>query len=541
MKRNPAAGGASWYAVRMLMLASALCGATSFMMYSDIIARSLASVLSPEIDPSYTGGEIAHTFYDPAGDDSGYGGLVYPTHRDFRPGSLDLLRYTVHEPVWGARWQEESEYWQFVLSFASGPAAVRAVRVYIDVDGDASGLTEPRGSGSEGLAFDPSHPWDYAFALSGAEGVFFSADGEIEIPIRASALDGGKTLRIRIPLRDRRLHFLYAAAMTRHYVYVAAWSSWSRDSIMSAGAGAASDRIGGAASSFTPAVFDIASPTKALQEEMLSSFDEENFETARILPIAVSLSGNSGSAQAGGRSRKKDEASPGRSGSSARYDSETAELLRLASIEEERLQREKDRAEWISVKESFDAKSNDVEDLVALAGAAFRADFRAEAEAALDEAFSRGHDSSPAKAYKGALLALKGADAPPLAAVSIIADAYVYLDAAVETAETPAETLAARLCRGNVSLAIPEMVFGKRSQGASDFLAAAAAWRSIDSGNAEDIARCYLRAALCFSDSGKEEEAGTWFREASRLAHESEAAGTPLSAALRHELAVRGF
>ena len=136
--------------ITIVKLFIALFGVLFFMYYSDVMSRALIAAFNPEVDPSFTGGHVARTVYDPVGDDHGFGGLTYPNNGDFTAGALDLVRYVARVPVWGARWQAMREYWQLDLVFASGPARVRAVRIYVDADGDGLGSVELPSGAPEG-------------------------------------------------------------------------------------------------------------------------------------------------------------------------------------------------------------------------------------------------------------------------------------------------------------------------------------------------------------------------------------------------------
>ena len=73
-------------------------------------------------------------------DDTGSGTLVYPSHITFAEGNLDLVLYTVHEPVFNA-WQDFNEYWQLDFEFRTGfknadePNYNKSIYVYIHLDG----------------------------------------------------------------------------------------------------------------------------------------------------------------------------------------------------------------------------------------------------------------------------------------------------------------------------------------------------------------------------------------------------------------------
>jgi len=515
---------------KIVSLVLALAGITAFMMYSEIIGRSLQSVLHLETDPGYTGGRVCSVLYDPVGDDTGFGSLTYPTHASFAPGSLDIVRYTVHEPVYQARWVSEAEYWQLSLSFAAGTGAVRNIRVYIDADGEASGSLLPRDKMAEGVAFDPAVPWDYGIAVNPGEAVFFSADGTMSFPVAATEQDGGKRVVIRIPLRDRRLHSLYTEEKTRHYVYVGAWTLWARDGFAPVAKRASSGSGGGAPSAFTPKIYDILVPGGVDQTALLSAWNDEELTVPVLQPVEI------------GMGAPKSAFGSSSVALSPRARARAAEL-KLQIETEASTARELSEASYAAVSARYGADSSGADRALILeyALAAFSAQKDGEAEAAFDRLLSGEPSDALALAYKGSLVAMRGGEASPLAAVEIIADAYRYMDRAVDLASAPDQIIAARLNRANVSRAIPETVFGKARQGAEDFLAAAAAFSGIGADSA-DIAQAWFDAAVCLEIAGAHEEAGTWFREASRMveaARKNE--GIHVPAALELSLLERGY
>ena len=101
--------------------------------------------------------------------------------------------------------------------------------------------------------------------------------------MEVSPLDGEKGLRVRVPLENRALRGLFGAESTWQYVFVSAWSPWSRGAIMPASRRPSIDRAGGSASPFTPAVFDLLSDEPGAQEAELSSWDENALALSWIL------------------------------------------------------------------------------------------------------------------------------------------------------------------------------------------------------------------------------------------------------------------
>ena len=511
------------------LLIFSLSGITVFMMYSDIIGRTLQSVLQLETSPGYTGGRVAAVLYDPVGDDNGSGSLTYPTHSEFVPGALDIVRYTVHEPVYHAQWVPEAEYWQLVLSFAEAGSAVRTIRIYIDADGDGSGAVAPRDEMAEGISFDPRFPWDYGIAVTPSESVFFSFDKTFSVPVDVYEADNGRRVVIRIPLRDRKLHSLYEATVTRHYVYAGAWTPWARDGFAPVSRRASSGSGGGSFSPLTPKIYDVLLPEEIDQATVLSSWNEDEL-TIPVLP-AVEVPMTASRTANGQKTGSSGKQSAG-FGLKSRIDE-----LKRAEGAERLASEEKAAAVFETVSARYSALQGRADSALILeyALAAFHVRKTAESESAFDLLLSDNPVNPVALAYTGSIIALRGGEASPLVAVELIADAYRYLDRAVSLAETPEQIITARLNRAYVSRAIPETVFGKARQGAEDFLAAASALASV-SADPADIAGAWVDAAYCFELTGAAEEAGTWLREAERLIR-----GRTVPASLERALLERGY
>lgn len=525
-----------WYARRLVALAVALFGVFFFMFYSDVIGRAFQSVARLEADPKFTGGRVAMTAYDPVGDDHGFGSLSYPTHPDFSDGALDLIRYTVHEPVYGAQWSESPEYWQIDLAFASAPQSARNIRIYVDADGDGIGKAEPRDEMAEGVSFDPAFPWDYAIAVAGSSGELVSADGNVTVPVSVTLGGGGKDVSLRVPLSDRRLVSLFAAETTAQYVCVGGWSPWGRDGYLPVASRAASGTGGGATSSLAPKIYDCLAPEGTSQEGMLSSWDEDTLTVPVLYPVIVPMRAAGDGAAVGAAISL-----PGLGNGSR---AERIASLQKEAEAESQAAKATARALWTSSQgvAASDRSAHVASAEIAVAVLAFEAGLRAEAESAFDRILARDREDATALAYKGSLVALRASEAAPLAAVEIVSESFRYLDRAVSLAQTPDERLAALLNRANVSLSVPESVFGKALAGAGDFLAAAEGYRARVPRPEAELATAYLGAARCFEAGGRDGDAGTWYREAARIVRSLDETGVEgVPAALRLELLTRGY
>lgn len=172
------------YGCRVLKTALiCILGVPMFFVFSEVPANFIGSFL--HVDPTYTGGLVAEEIVDPIGNAGERGGLV---------------RYTVHQPVTGARWQKSAEYWQVVFDFNGAPAKNKET-VYIAADNMARG----------------EQNWNFALKIDGAQGQVYDNDGSYICAAEVYPLNGGEQVKARIPLQDKRLQALLASKKTWHY------------------------------------------------------------------------------------------------------------------------------------------------------------------------------------------------------------------------------------------------------------------------------------------------------------------------------------
>jgi tetratricopeptide (TPR) repeat protein len=249
-----------------------------------------------------------------------------------------------------------------------------------------------------------------------------------------------------------------------------------------------SNRSGGGASSpLVPKIYDMVTPDSLDQAALLADWNGETLERALVYPVEITMKGT-------GQNLASQD---------------LGEAVSLgARIEADA---EKSRAEAAAAWAAMDEGAP----LFMRAEAAFRAAAHDHAERLFNEMLTAEPDNPKALAYMGSLIALKASSAPVLAAVDLVTQAYRYLDRAADLAATEEEKLAAFMNRGNVSLSVPNTVFNKALAGAEDFLKAAEIYRS--QGNTASAAAAYYNAYRCFTAAGKDEEGGTWLREAQRL------------------------
>jgi len=509
---NQAVRPVLWYIGGLFALLVAIVGITSFFIYSDILGRTFQSVVNLKVAPAFIGGRIATVLYDPVGDDHGYGGLLYPAHKGFVPGSLDLVRCEVHEPVYDAKWTELRDFWQIDLIFREGGSEDRNIRIYLSMENATiDSRTLPRNEMAEGVSFNPAFPWQYVIAVHGTKGIIESADKTLSFPLYVTSSNADKTVMIRIPLNDRRLQVLYSMESVRLYVLIGGWSPWGYDEFLPVARHAAIDTGGGAVSSLTPVVYDYLAPDGESQEALLSAWNDDELTVPEIQPVTVLLRS---------AATKRSSLDSDFSGRIAEFEKQFAEKEAAAA--------ENTRLAWQSAKSQRDsnkamnqgAPQIDIPADLDYATLAFNAGDWNAAESLFDSILAIEPDNPIALAYKGSLVAMRAKEASKLMAVELVSKAYQYLDRAVELARTPTEIITARMNRGNVSMSVPESVFGKSLQGAEDFIAVAAVFLHLTPDPVaykEDIAKAYLNAARCFESAGKPEDASTWLFEAIRI------------------------
>ena len=434
-------------------------GITLFFINSSIMTNFLGNFL--HVDYSYTGGIVAGDFVDFIGDDDGAGNLRYPTNKSFEEGALDLVRYTVHQPVTNARWQNSADYWQLDIEYKNGPAFVRNIMIYIGIDNIEGGSTESLYENAEKLCFDEKHPWNYAVWLHGEKGTVYNSDGELLGETETSIMNDDKLIKLRIPLKNKELLKILGATKSYHYVVTGAESQFDRGGFMPvekrAGLSHGGVKTTKDYNTLLPNVYDILG-----ENEALSTWDSETFEKARISPVEVQMEGV--------LNNKKN----------------TKEI-------EAYIQKVKDIYAQSGMSSNI---SGDLESNLAL--------YKTKIEENPDDYVSL--------AYYGSLLAMKGGQSNVMKAVALVNESYTYLDKAAELAEGKEGEIEVLMNRASVSASVPEQVFGKAESGAEDFMKII----SI----ADDVnlkAYCYVMAYECYTSCGKDSQAFLALQEAKKM------------------------
>lgn len=481
-----------YYLHAVFLALSCLIGIPFFLMYQDVVARSVQSFLSLRTNPDLLGGKIATVLYDPVGDDSGFGSIVYPSFSDGQ-GSLDIVRYTVYQPVQGSKGPGLRDYWQLGFTFRAA-STQRNIRVYLGTQDGQGGSVHTKTEFAEGIEFSSRFPWQYLISIIGEKGTIESFDGTFKQDVPVYSLVAGTELVLRIPLTDEELSFLYDFPDMYQYVLV------GLNDIQGNGGFS-----GNGVSDFAPNLYDIVVPEGFLQSELLSGWSEEDFTLATLEPVSIRLS------------KSVEEDSQGVESTDEAIAAYQTLKKNAASEREEKQQQSRQRYASPSL-EPFEA-----------AVAAFNAGMYDDAEKLFDTLLSTDRRSSPAMAYKGSLVALRADKAPPLEAVGIVKEAYEWLDRSVKGAQGDLELYTALMNRASVSLAVPDAIFGYAQQGGDDFIRASeCVARLLKSKDAsvgvtrEDYIGAVCNAALCYEISADAVKAETWFRETKRMLQDTD-------------------
>lgn len=168
-----------YYTVSFLLGTSCFFGIPMFFIGSNFLSDLLASTGKLKVDPSFTGGKVARDFIDEL--DEG----------------KKLRRYTVYQPVYDARWQQNPDYWQIEQTYDMDARKFSNIKVFL----------EDNENNRYKLVISNDESWieDLDLARSFGCETYFSRDG--------------KSIKTRIPLEDRKLQKLYVVDTTCHRIY----------------------------------------------------------------------------------------------------------------------------------------------------------------------------------------------------------------------------------------------------------------------------------------------------------------------------------
>ena len=349
-------------------------GISLFFICSSVPQNFIAHFL--HVDPSYTGGLVCADLINSSEESS-------------------LLRYTVHQPVTNARWQQSAEYWQLALEFKNDKPDFQNINIKIDADN----INAPNKSAA----------WDFELKLSGDQAKLYDSTGSHICNAEYYKFNEGRQIKIRLPLQDKRVQKILGAKKINHTI---------------------------AQDSFSPL---------SLEASMMpykKSKEQEKKDKAYIKYIKQLYAESQGASMEQGNTANS-----------------TDENLSF-------------------YKEKLNANP---EDFVSLA-------------------------------YYGSRLAVKGGESSVMKAVSLVNEAYTYLDKAAALAAGKEGEIDVLMNRASVSAAVPEQVFGKAADGAEDFM------RIVSLTDNETLkAYCYVMAYECYQKCGKETQAILALQEAQKM------------------------
>lgn len=477
--------------------------------YGDYLQQKLNSVLKLKVYESYTGGKTAAAVFDPLHDDYGSGTAVYPANSFYSEGNLDLVLYTVHEPVYHAPCMGVPEYWQMDLEFRTGfkdeekPVLNRTIFIYIDTDNAAGGSLNTLFEQGENIRFNPEHPWDYAIAAFGNEGWVYNSKGEEIDKLEVVYSTTGKKVFIRVPLTKKVMQKIYTVKESFHYVLTGAYSQLDQSHLLPISKRKSRTSGGGSISTLMPKVYDVLYDGD--QSGMLSSWNEDTFEFAQINPVSVDM-----------KLENKAEVSVSKT--------------KIEEIQKELNGLQEQYPAYLADKKAvLENETPSTKTKLELALIALNMGDRELSEKMITELLSADADNPSYIAYMGALESRKGANASVLAAVEAVNKGYALLDKAVQLTEGILEKVKngtaeedeigqrynALLNRGGTSQSVPNDVFFKAAQGSQDYLEAAEI--AIIDNNLLMAARCYYDASICYSLDNKKSDAVIWKRESARI------------------------
>ncbi len=500
----------------MLVLAvAAAIGVPVFFAYSSEIAGAIGSALRLVVAPAISGGRALAEFADPLGDDAGYGKLEYPLGPLWERGELDLTRYIVREPVTRPVWSGGRAYWQLEASFAKavscglpgGGFRAPVIHIYISMEGAPAGSDKSAFGEGELVRFDPDHPWNYVVWADGwsPRAEIRSADGSYRGAVEQTWDLARRRLTLRIPLEGAPagLASILAGRRTWHYVLVGAYDSAREGHFAAVREFAGLHDGGGASGPLCPRVYDLLAPRSTSKAAELSSENAERGELALVHPV---------------------EAIPAKPGASG----EARAAVEAEAAREDAASAAARRTEASSLAPPSDTDAE-------ILGRLFALGLDDRTFAAASVRLARRPGDPVALAYRGAIVAKSAQRAMGLGEkMRLVAQGYADLDAAAVAAGaaiTAEDRIAVLVCRGSVSAAVPNDVFGRAAQGAADFEAAGSL--AASAGDEATTALCLEGAAKAFEKAGLADEADA------RWATLAEREGLPAS--VRLELLDRGF
>ena len=335
--------------------------------------------------------------------------------------------------------------------------------IYIDANNIEGGSTEPLFDSAEKVCFDEEHPWDFALWICSNHAKLYDSNGDFICNTEYYNMNNGSQIKVRIPLRDKRIQKILGAGKTWHYVLTGAYSQFDRGGFMPLEKKPAMAH-GGMKNSkefnnLVPPVYDVIGSNGSL-----ASWKGETFEKAKLTPVEASMTAHKKS-----KSEEKNK----------------------AFIE----QVKKTYAENLGSQVQMQMPSSTDE------GLAF-----------YKQKLADNPDDFVSMAYYGSFLAMKGGESSVVKAVALVNEAFDYLDKAAELAAGQEGEIDVLMNRGSVSASVPEQVFGKAQTGAEDFM------RIVSLTTDTRLkAYCYVMAYECYNACGNETQANLVLQEAKKM------------------------
>ncbi len=506
------------YIIRLFFLILLTLSIPFFFANFQIIINFADRIFHLKPNPAFSGGEVMAVFMDDFNDDNGAGKLSYPANPAYRPeGTLDLVKYEVYRPQINAPWNPEGEkdYWQIGLTFQNmtnttgsiHPFSQAVIEVYICFGGINEGSTKTYFHDSALVSFDSKHSWDIMIHIDAYHktGTLYSYDHSLELPVPVYVIPDKNKVLARIPLNNKLTDKILDGRKTWHYVLIGAYDGLENGNFMRVGLKPVRNSGGGALSKYTPRVYDILVPEGKNQSEILANFNEKKSSYAVLYPIEVDQN-----------EKPAEKMIINEKSAILRKAIENKKAVDAQAAIDKLLNLEKEGAGYAE-----------------LSAAAFFAGDEGKAWEFCVKALKENPDNPMVLAFRGALTAKKaGIEKSPGKAIKIVYIAYRDLNKSVETSRDDASLITALICRGEVSMAVPEMVFQKNFQGSLDFKKAALLWKSYGASSTE-LADLFIKAAVCYENSGFREESGLEFYRAKSF--------TNLSAYAQYELYRHGF
>lgn len=486
------------YLLSVSLFGFALLNIPSAFTNMNFIHRQMHKVLNLRIRDSFNGGKKLFRFTDPLGDDNGNGELEYPRSELYKGGVglMDILSFTIFSPQSETDWSDDIIYWQFsyrLKNLNSGnksnpKKSPQIINHYFGFEGE-EGRTDTLYPRSELVRFDPEYPWQYAVSVdvNSETAKIFSYDDIYSSDITMMVDKELNKIVIRVPLNYKPLRKIFTNPTTYHYVLSGGYDPLTNGNFLPVKKRSSIRNGGGAKSRLTPKVYDYLTPKGYSQKSILESYSEETFEYALLKPIIAD---------------PKDLAENKKNSIPDKF----IEEFKAALQEENKLSREKKERE---VKELEDKLKNsgELKSNIELGIKYFNLGNTEKSEEIILNYLDKNPEDPRAISYYGSIMAMKGGQTDSLSqAMEYIYKAFDLYKKAIKLVKTPEEELEVRLNRANVAKSVPESVFQKNTLGAKDFLKAAEIYKEIYPDKPEYVAHCYIMAALCFKNAGKEEE-----------------------------------